>query len=120
MGLTLADVILVAGFALLGAYLATSGRASEPGAYVEVRNAAGEISSFKLSEPRTIEVDGREGKTVIAISGGCARFIASPCSHKICMNRGAISCSGEWIACVPNGIVAVVTGKRAYDGITPW
>jgi len=117
---TIADVILVAGFVLLGIYLAASGRASEPGASVEVRNAAGEILSFKLSEPRVIEVEGRKGKTVIAIDGGCARFVASPCSHKICIKRGAISRSGEWIACVPNGVVAVVTGKRAYDGITPW
>jgi hypothetical protein len=119
MGLTIADIILAAGLALLGAYLATSGRASGPGASLEVRNSAGEISTFSLGEPRIVEVDGRSGKTRIAIDGGRARFVASACSHKICVKRGAISQSGEWIACIPNGVVAVVTGKRAYDGITP-
>jgi hypothetical protein len=74
---------------------------------------------------RTMRVPGYDGETVIEISQGTARVLASPCPHKLCIGRGAISKRGEWIACVPNGVFARVTGEggeveeERYDRITP-
>jgi hypothetical protein len=116
---TAADVVVACGLALAAAYLLASGGSAAPGTRVEITSSRGETLSFDLRETRTIEVEGARGTTVIAIEDGGVRFIASPCPHKTCLGRGRISRCGEWIACVPNGVVASLKGKRAYDGITP-
>jgi len=116
---TAADVVVACGLALAAAYLLASGGSAAPGTRVEITSSRGETLSFDLRETRTIEVEGARGTTVIAIEDGGVQFIASPCPHKTCLGRGRISRCGEWIACVPNGVVASLKGKRAYDGITP-
>jgi hypothetical protein len=86
---------------------------------VVIRGPGGEPVTYDLSTDRKIDIDGLEGTTEIMIEEGCVRFVSSPCPHKLCLKRGRISRVGEWIACVPNGVVAIVTGDAGYDGITP-
>lgn len=117
--LTAADLILAAVLAAIGVYLLASGRATAEGARVTVWSSVGDTLSCGLLETRTIRMRGLDGETVIGVEGGRVRFISSPCPHKVCLRRGAISRCGEWIACVPNGVVATVCGEKAYDGITP-
>ena len=117
--LTAADVVVASALALAGAYLLAAGGRGVPGDRVEIMSPRGETLVFDLRATRTIDVDGLKGTTVVAVEDGCVRFLASPCPHKTCLGRGRISQCGEWIACVPNGVVASIKGKRAYDGITP-
>lgn len=84
-----------------------------------VWSSGGDTLSCDLAETRTIDVMGLHGDTTVRVEGGRVRFTSSPCPHKICIRQGSISRCGEWIACVPNGVVAIVQGDEAYDGITP-
>lgn len=123
--ITRADIILAAALALLGGYLVGFSRPSAPGVEIVISSASGAPFAVSLSENQVVRVAGSEGETVIEIADGVARFMASPCPHKLCIGRGAISKRGEWIACVPNGVFARVVGKAGevgegrYDGITP-
>lgn len=117
--ITAADVALAVAVALVGAYLAGFHRPASPGARVAVRAPGQAAVVFDLGEARTVRVAGLRGETIVRISGGGVTFISSPCPNKVCVRRGEISRCGEWIACVPNGVVASITGKRTYDGITP-
>jgi hypothetical protein len=117
--ITIADVAVACGLVLVASYLLATGGSRVSGSRVELRSFRGEVVSISLDEARTIEIQGPRGTTLVAVGGGCVRFVASPCPHKVCIERGAISRSGEWIACVPNGVIATIEGERAYDGITP-
>ncbi|MDQ3796482.1 MAG: NusG domain II-containing protein [Pseudomonadota bacterium] len=83
--------------------------------------AAGRTQVFPLSRDRRIAVHGRLGDSVIEIRSGRARFIASPCSGKVCIHAGWINRAGATTACVPNGVIVSVTGDDAakvrYDAI---
>jgi hypothetical protein len=117
--ITIADITLAVVLALFGAYLVVFHRPSGPGARVEIQTPGRATEVFDLREARTVHVAGLRGETVIAIAGGRVSFLSSSCPNKICVRRGEISRCGEWIACVPNGVAATITGKRGYDGITP-
>ena len=117
--ITAADVALAIALALVGVYLTGSGRPSERGARVVLQAPGRAAEVLDLREARTVRVMGLRGETVIEIAGGRVAFVSSPCPNKVCVRRGEVSRSGEWIACVPNGVVATITGKRAYDGVTP-
>jgi len=45
---------------------------------------------------------GKTGKIVLNISEGKAQITESGCAHGVCMKRGSINKSGEYIACIPN------------------
>jgi hypothetical protein len=125
--ITPADLVLVCGLAALAGLLAApGGRGGAGGGAREapicravIRNSAGEVLSVGIREDETLAVRGPRGTTLIAVGGGRLRFVDSPCPHKVCLDRGEISRPGEWIACVPNGVVATLEGECAYDGITP-
>jgi hypothetical protein len=112
-------VVLAVLIAAVGVYLLAASRVAGAGSQVKMWSAAGDTLVCGLSETRTIRLSGLHGETLVQVEGGCIRFVSSPCPHKVCIRRGAISRCGEWIACVPNGVVAVVRGERDYDGITP-
>lgn len=113
------DILVACCLVLVGLYLVAASRGGAPGGRVEITSPKAEPLSFDLRENRTVEVEGLRGTTVVAIDGGGVRFISSPCPHRICIARGRISRCGEWIACIPNGVVATIEGRRTYDGITP-
>jgi hypothetical protein len=117
--ITLADVVAAGLICLAGAALIGWPGSRTQGSTLLVRDPAGNVLKLSLREDRTVGVAGLAGETTIEIANGSARFTSSPCPHKTCVERGAVSRSGEWIACVPNGIIATVTGEADYDGITP-
>ena len=111
----LVAVVLVAGISLL----AMAGLRAETGRTVVVKSLKGESRLLDLSRRRTVEVEGLLGITTISIDEGTVRFIESPCPHRLCIKKGAVSRVGDLIACLPNGVVARIAGKSDYDGITP-
>ncbi|MGX8677718.1 MAG: NusG domain II-containing protein [Sphaerochaetaceae bacterium] len=65
---------------------------------------------YPLDQDRTVEVEGLEGISIIMIQGGKARFVESPCENKTCLQT-EVSHSGQYAACLPNGIMLLVTGS---------
>jgi hypothetical protein len=70
------------------------------------------VFSAPLDVDRSVALSGPLGKTILVIKGGRARITESPCPRKLCIAMGAISRSGQIIACVPNRILVKVTGSE--------
>jgi len=119
--LTFADLVLACGLAALAGLLAVTGDGGGgvSGSHALVRSSGGEVLRVDLDRDRTLAVLGPRGTTLLRVGDGRLRFVDSPCAHKVCVERGEITRPGEWIACVPNGVVAIIEGERAYDRITP-
>jgi hypothetical protein len=118
--LTKVDIILAGCLLAAGLALAAGSRhGGEAGEVVVIRGGDGAISAYSIRADTTLEIQGRIGVTAVAIVNGRVRFVSSPCPHKLCIQKGWISKSGEWLACVPNGVWAKIEGGVAYDGVTP-
>jgi hypothetical protein len=91
----------------------------DTGGAVTIRSLKGETLVLSLDRAQTVEVGGSLGTTTIVIEDGSVRFVDSPCPHKLCIKKGRISRVGDFVACLPNGVVAQITGKSDYDAITP-
>lgn len=66
---------------------------------------------YKLDQDNIIDVQGLKGKTRIKIKDGKVRITESACPLKICIKNGAISHTGEYLVCLPNGIIVSIKGK---------
>ena len=75
-----------------------------------------------LNKDQRVELEGPLGITVLQIESGTARIISSPCSQKICIGMGAVSRTGDLLACVPNHLVVSIEGdgdgEEEYDFIS--
>ncbi|HUW70957.1 MAG TPA: NusG domain II-containing protein [bacterium] len=72
---------------------------------------------YPLSVSRTVEIPGKLGVTVVAIDHGQARIIDSPCANKLCVSSPPIGKTGEWSACLPNGVFIRIEGAKKTDEI---
>ncbi len=72
---------------------------------------------YPLSEDRVIAVEGLLGSSVVAIHDGSAHIDESPCANQTCVASKPIKMTGEWSACLPNGVFIRVDGSKATDGI---
>jgi hypothetical protein len=66
---------------------------------------------YPLTEERVIEVNGPLGVTTVVIEDESVRVLDSPCPHKHCIQRGAITSPGHWNACLPNRVFLKIEGK---------
>ncbi len=75
---------------------------------------------YPLDKDRAITVDGVFGTSFLTIQDGRAFFTASPCPNKDCVESAAISRSGEWTMCLPNGVAIHVEAddQTAFDATT--
>lgn len=74
---------------------------------------------YPLDENREFSVEGLLGETKVVIKDGGAFFAASPCENKTCLSEGKISRRGMWIACLPNGVFAMVEGGESqFDAMS--
>jgi hypothetical protein len=67
---------------------------------------------------REIEVRGPLGTTKVRVGEGTAKIVSSPCPERICQKMGAISAPGDWVACIPNGVVLRIEARHELDGVT--
>ena len=121
--LTIADKILLFALAVLSVLLfyAIPGWVVPGGTEVEIRSGNLVVGRYSLDRPRTVEVPGPLGKTLVQIAHDSVRVIDSPCRNKLCVKCGAVDKRGGIIACIPNGIVIKV-GKGVpldLDAVTP-
>lgn len=105
--LIIAVSLAVTAAAFLAAYKSSKGRAQ-----LLIQAPYGTYA-YDMTQDRTIDVDGELGVSRIQIAGGKARFLESPCRNKICIQCAPISKSGEWIACLPNGVFIRVEADSA-------
>lgn len=117
--MTRADWILLSAVAVLLplTYLAVWDE-SAPGTQLTIRSGADAPWTVPLTEDRQLRIGGRLGDSVIEIHDGKAHFAASPCTSKVCVHSGWLRESGEFAACLPNGVsIAVAGGQRRFDAI---
>ena len=115
-----ADVIVVAAAAaLVGLSWAGLWSGGGQGETVRVTAPGKPALDLPLGQDRVVRVEGHLGQSVIEVAAGRARFTDSPCVGRYCIHAGWLADSGDVAACLPNGVVAEITGRaRQYDAIT--
>ncbi|MFN2309133.1 MAG: NusG domain II-containing protein [Gammaproteobacteria bacterium] len=117
--LTVADglVLLVTALLIGGLYAALW--SNDPTALeVEIRSGGEHIETLSLAENRQVAVTGPLGISHIEIRDAQVRFVASPCTSKVCVLSGWHRHAGETTACLPNQISFRILGRdRRYDAI---
>lgn len=63
---------------------------------------------FPLNADEEITVSGPLGVTHVAISGGRAQILSSPCMNQSCVASGAVQSPGQWAACLPNHVMLYI------------
>ncbi len=106
-----ADIILAAALILIGitmSYLLSFGQ--ETGAYAEIYANGKLQGSYSLEEDREIKVSYSDHINVISIRDGNVYMKSADCSGHDCIKQGSISKTGQSIVCLPNRVVAQITG----------
>ncbi len=57
-----------------------------------------------LQHTQQISIQGSLGESLIEVSKGRIRFIASPCRHKQCIHAGWLTAASDFVACLPNQV----------------
>lgn len=113
---TLSDVVIVAVLLVVGV-VSPSFLPSQTGTALTVQ-ARGQTQVFSLTEDRRITVEGDQGVTVIEIERGRARIVQSACrNQRWHHSQVEASLVGQTVACVPNRVLAEVTGERDVDAV---
>jgi len=74
----------------------------------------GEIACWKsLPSNDSIAVDG----VIFEIDGDRIKVVFADCPDGLCMKTGQIKNIGESIVCLPNKVIAKITGKSEVDSI---
>lgn len=71
---------------------------------------------YSLEDESTYRFKGLLGETTVEISDGAARITSSPCPNKTCIQQGSITRPGQWIACLPNGVIIYIENSDEEDG----
>ncbi len=116
--MTRADVIAVVLAVVMLPFLYVSFWGNEGVAdTIRVHSVEG-IITLPLTAHRRLHVQGPLGASVLEVSEGRVRFVASPCRGQQCVHSGWLSRAGDVAACLPNGVTVAVTGRQPrYDAI---
>ncbi len=107
--LYLIAAILLTAAILYAAGLLTNRRAA---AYVTVSVDGEEIARFDLNENTEYLIPGYAGGTNrLIVRDGQAWIEEASCPDKLCVHQGRIRRAGEMIICLPNRVVAEVSGQ---------
>jgi hypothetical protein len=75
-----------------------------------------QVLVYSLDEEQEVRAAGPLGETRIAIRGGEAGVVDSPCRDKLCVSMGHIGKRGGWIACLPNRVFLRVVEQKPSEG----
>jgi len=84
----------------------------DSGAQVTVTVDGEVFGIYDLDEEQEIDINGTN---VLEIRDGEADMISAVCPDKLCVHQKAISLDHETIVCLPNKIVAEVTGAEEAE-----
>ena len=84
---------------------------SKPPAKVEISVDGTVIETLDLNKDTELTVEGWNGGTNhIVIKEGTVHVTEASCPDKVCVNQGTIRRNGEAIICLPNRMIARITG----------
>ena len=84
---------------------------SKPPMKVEISVDGTVIETLDLNKDTEITVEGWNGGTThIVIRDGTVHVTEASCPDKVCVNQGTIQRTGEAIICLPNRMIARITG----------
>ncbi len=115
-GLKALDIAIIAMSAAFLVLVSVSMYAAAAPASVVISSDKGDWI-YPLSDDRTLEIEGLIGTTVIRIQDGKAWIIDSPCENKTCVASPPVSRTGDWSACLPNGVFVRTDGSGAGDAV---
>lgn len=99
---------------LLGCFLVLSLFLFKPqnaaGQTVVVRAKGQIVAELSLHTPRTLNIAGTMGNSVIEIVMGKARIIGDPGPRQICVKQGWISRAGDALLCLANQVTLEIPG----------
>ena len=82
---------------------------------VEIR-MKDDVWVYSLDTDRIIELKTDIGPIVIEIGDRSVRVKESCCEEKICVRTGAVSKPGQWIACLPSGVMITIISNGTEEG----
>lgn len=116
--MTKADGVVIALALVVLGYLYAAFWSNTKGAEAAILVDGVETQRWPLTQDRRIDITGRMGVSQLEIKDGKVRFLASPCSGKQCVHAGRLHRSGEFAACLPNGVSVYVVGSATeFDAI---
>lgn len=107
-------------FLLVGAVLLTAALLflwnrfyfSAPAAVVEISIDGTVAETLDLSKNQELDIEGvNGGHNHLVILNGEAWVSEASCPDKICVHQGKISRDGEMIVCLPNRMIAKISGQ---------
>lgn len=88
----------------------------EEGGNVVIKQDGEIIYSGSLAKDHELHITGDYSNT-IRIEGGEVRFVVTNCPNEDCVHSGAISRTGQMIACLPNRVTVSIEGESEVDSI---
>lgn len=84
---------------------------SKPPMRVEISVDGTVIETLDLNKDTELTVEGWNGGTnLVVIKDGTVHVTEASCPDKVCVNQGTIRRTGEAIICLPNRMIARITG----------
>lgn len=68
--------------------------------------------TYPLSEDRTLTVDTGRGTNTLRIEGGRVWISEADCPNHDCVEKGAISSTGQIILCLPHKLSVTITSRE--------
>lgn len=112
----LGDIIIFIGAVLLLITLAFTLHREEVAASVSIQSGSSQWQ-YPLSWEGEVTIPGLQGNTVLSFHDNAVSIISSPCPTGSCIGMGSISQAGTWLACLPNGVMLMVTGTQEVDDV---
>lgn len=85
--------------------------------YAQILVANQDPIKINLHKNQTLNIQGAIGKSIIEVSQGRIRFIASPCHNQQCVHTGWLTHGREIAVCLPNKITVQMQDTEEYDAI---
>ena len=76
--------------------------------------------TYRLDEDRTVDIETPYGRNVLRIEGGKAFMQEADCPNHDCVEKGAVSKTGQIILCLPHKLAVTIVneGEEAPDAIS--
>ena len=87
---------------------------NDEGTSVHINTASSQFI-YPLNSANEIQIKGLLGDSYVEIKEGQVRVTSAPCPLKICIHQGPISETGQWIACLPNGIMLRIISETKEE-----
>ena len=110
--LLVAVILAVAGVFFIGNMVINR----QPAMKVEVTVDCEIVEELDLNKDIELVIHGHKGGTNTLVIEDCKVHIShASCPDKLCMNQGIITQSGEMIVCLPNLMIAKITGGEPVN-----